>query len=491
MSDLEHQMITIRIKAVEPDKTGSNYCSPIVIFEIVNNSNEDILFDHFITKYFLEIHAKNGEILTLDESKRLEMLYSRTTRIIPEPERLNHNTSREFRIDLAEFYYPFSEGEYSFYACCKIKDRDLIRSDLVPYTVFQTKVIEDFLWYENPVFGNLSLLSKSVGNGNTQDFYMRWFNPDHPLASNFTKKISAIPADSEVVVAHPSFFTLEDFDPSFEKCLICFNRKDALQVIDLFLGEIQSVSPSLCFENEVRILPFAFRNEKRTIYLFTLEDDRRITCYTIDSANQIAPSFTYTFKYSLKKYGIKNTLSISGGPDLIHIVSFGHGLNHTILDYNGNLIASTKLSAIQDIPVFLNTNLYQNTIKVVYYSGKNNYTFFQSTYSDIHGTFTKLEKPFRLIFSPEEMLEEIDFMYSESQSLQLLYSTSTGRLIYGDEYIGFKRLLKNREIRYPRVVAGDIEMFRPFIGFALPQTGYRFYSIEGHDTWKEILRTAI
>jgi hypothetical protein len=30
-----------------------------------------------------------------------------------------------------------------------------------------------------------------------------------------------------------------------------------------------------------------------------------------------------------------------------------------------------------------------------------------------------------------------------------------------------------------------------FFGFALPQTGYRFYSIEGHDTWKEILRTAI
>ena len=73
-------MVSIRIMKVVPEKTGSTYCSPLVTIEIRNDGAEDLVFDHFSTKYFLEVHAKTGPVLTLDESMRLNMLYSRTTR---------------------------------------------------------------------------------------------------------------------------------------------------------------------------------------------------------------------------------------------------------------------------------------------------------------------------------------------------------------------------------------------------------------------------
>ena len=69
---------------------------------------------------------------------------------------------------------------------------------------------------------------------------------------------------------------------------------------------------------------------------------------------------------------------------------------------------------------------------------------------------------------------------------QVAYTTSDGRLIYGDEQIGFKRLYRKKQLRYPKLSPGDIEMFRPFIGVSIPEIGYRFYSLEGDHAWADI-----
>ncbi|NLE02015.1 MAG: hypothetical protein GX640_19300, partial [Fibrobacter sp.] len=295
-----------------------------------------------------------------------------------------------------------------------------------------------------------------------------------------------IPADSEIIVAIPNFFTLDAFEPSFEKILVCFDKKNTIQIVYVFMGETQKLSPAIKFDKEVVLLPFSFRNEANEITIFTLDGDRKVTCFTITSDYNLNPAFSFTFDYSLTKYGLKNSLFITGGPDLIHLVSFGNGLIHTILDFKGNRVKETILSRHRDVPVYLNASLVKDTVKVIYYAGNNNYIFFQSSFSGTDGNFSKIEKKIRLVFGLDDLIEDIDFLYNKDNALQLAYSTTSGRLIYGDEYLGFKTILKNRNIRYPRLITGDNEMFRPFVGFSTPKNGYRFYNIEGSEPWRKL-----
>ena len=341
-------------------------------------------------------------------------------------------------------------------------------------------------WYENPIFGTHSLLSRTMASA-----YLRWLGLNQPLASFFNKPLKAPQPEYKAIPSVAAFFDLEDFAPGFEKVIVWHGPDSEIFVAKYEAGDLVGQMTSAHLPGSSPLLPYSFRTEDGHVFVFTIGETLR--GYEIDPAGNV------TLRIEHSVHGQAETVAVSGGPDIIHVVTMEPALTHAMFDYQGRLVQTTDIGQALGKPFYLSTDLASDYIKAVYVDPYDPRVVncVQSTYPSIEepAVNPQIAKP-TLVFWPDERLSEIDFLFDSFQRLHVLYSTgvqrdsqspnNNGRLLYYDPS-GETHYAASGETKYfPRLLPGDIETALPFVGFAMKSRGYRFYPTGGVKPWSDI-----
>jgi len=475
-----------------PGPEIDTFTTLLISVRAVNQSDEAIVLDHIKTKIFFELWSENDELLlVIDEICRQNWLFNKRSRRIPAPVTIMPGAQEIFEFDFANYYYPLAAGKYKLILCHISGEGDKNRGNVVEITVTPRQVEQAVEWYENPVFGTHSLLLRALSNPGEYNTFLRWLGLNRPLASYINKKLRAVPSECAAFPSIPAFFDVEEFAPGFEKVII-FQSIQKVMIFKFENGDPVGSSMTVQLPEGLKILPFSFRTLKE-IFIFSLGQGGSAAFLHGHVINQDSGSVTQ-FLNNILSVNPSDRLAIAGGPDLIHVVTAGKNLVHSMFSYNGDLVTKNSIGTYDGYPVNLVIDLVADFIRASYIDSQT-----QKNLTVIELPFPTLDQPkvtarkenFHLKLEEPETIIEIDTLFDQKARCHILFTTDKGKLFYDNTERNLQHLATG-EIKYwPRLLKGDMEYAQPYVGFFLKSRGYRFYSTEGKEPWNGIINMQV
>ncbi|MEM7410732.1 MAG: hypothetical protein AAF430_10900 [Myxococcota bacterium] len=470
--------LTSRITGVAPSTELSTIETAVVTVEVGNTGIEPVVIDHATHRCALELRDAAGEcVLTIDESLRARLLYSRGLAEPPQPVQIPAGESVELVFDLAQYYYPLASGDYELGSVTIAPDEPARPGDApVSLRCRAVEIDEVQVWYENPIFGTQSQLCRATDANGSAATRLRWLGLNQPRAAFFDRSIEA-PEAGRWVPAVAAFWDPEDMEQGLTKVLVQDCGEGRLRVHRTLSGRSDAPVREIRLPNPTPLLPFAFRTAEEAVFVFCVTGDpgeRHLCGFRLPAEG--APEACLDHRLGPEPA----PLAVCGGPDLIHVLESGTELTHTLYDHDGTEVQTRALHSSEGTPCHLYANLAEGVVRAAWQ--KNDALGLVETgFAPYRGPAPAVRAVTLALEASDDVVRELDFRLDLRGGPVALWVTADDRLRFRDGAERVHELSQGERRYHPRILVGEPEIETPMLGFWTRQRGYRFVPGVGDD----------
>jgi hypothetical protein len=475
--------VRTRIADISPGGRIDALTSLVVRVEVENDGAAPVTVDHGATRVFLELSplGAGGPVLSLDDERRQRVLLG-PGGSASAPYTLAPGERRTVSFDLAQHHAPFRAGAHLLTPCFASPSVTRRPGPGAPLVVEPAALRRVESWYENPVFGARNLLLQ----GATGEARLRWIGLATPLASFFDLALAGAVPGARPVPVVAAFHQLDDFVPGFERILAWETPGAPLTITRHVSGRLQGVPLRTSVVLPGPLLASPFRTEGGDLFAFALDEGagrRRVV------GVRVAPDGTGTRCLEHDLASPAGPVAVGGGPDVIHLVEAGPPLVHVLFDHRGRQVQAAEIALpagerLAGTALSLSADVVLDAVRAVYAApgDARAFTFVEAGFPSVREPSVVASARGARLATGGAAVREVDFLVDGLDRLNVLYSTSAGRLLFFNSALGFSRLARGAPSFFPRLLPGANPGQRgstlPFVGFFTAERGYRFYEGE-------------
>jgi hypothetical protein len=470
--------LTVRLAEIEPAPRMTTLSTATVHVDVENSGKSPVTIDHETHRIMIEVRRANGELLlTIDEGLRGRMLFERTGAQARKPLILQPRQASRISFRLCEYYYPFAMGRYKLNAAFSSRDDATVRiegeAEIEVSSVPVASVIE---WYENPIFGNRSLLCRAAGDGEKGAplTVLRWLGADKPCGSFDCRILEGLAEGGGLFPVMPAFWQMEDMEAGVTKVFAQDLGQGKVRLSRYFSGGLEGEPKDLQLPTGLRVLPHAFRTENDTVFLFGVFGEgsmARVRGFAISSAGETRPCLEHAPTNGAR-------IVIQGGPDVIRFFEAGSALKQIIFDHRGTKVREQTLfeHRRRASPLYLHASLALQSVRAAFVDPDDSRRLtLVAAKMPLLDEKTELQvRELKVPLGQGARITDIDFAIDSTLGVPVLYTTSRGNLLYRGPEGRVHRLAKSTDAFFPRIVLCKRETRKVMLGFFRRQFGYRF-----------------
>src|SRR5688572_6742456 len=470
--------LTVRLAEIEPAPRMTTLSTATVHVDVENSGKSPVTIDHETHRIMIDVRRTNGELLlTIDEGLRGRMLFERTGAQARKPVILQPRQASRISFRLCEYYYPFAMGRYKLNAAFSSPEDATVRiegeAEIEVSSVPVASVLE---WYENPIFGNRSLLCRAAGNGEKGPplTVLRWLGADKPCGSFDCRILEGLAKGGRLFPVEPAFWQMEDMEAGVTKVFAQDLGEGKVRLSRYFSGDLEGTPKEVALPTELRLLPHAFRTADETVFLFGVNGEgpsARVQGFAISPSGGIKPCLDHA-------PGADARIVIQGGPDVIRLFEAGSALKQIIFDHHGTKVRERMLFEHRRrvSPLYLHASLALQSVRAAFVDPDDSRRLtLVAAKMPLLDEKTELQvRELKVPVGQGARITDIDFAIDSALGVPVLYATSRGNLLYCAPGGRVHRLAKSTDAFFPRIVLCKRETRKVMLGFFRRQFGYRF-----------------